>query len=100
MSARFSQRCKHDSEIPKSFAICRIGASPRRATATTSRRNSGGKAFGTMNILPARTTILTGQESTEAGASRGVVGQVRQPVVALGGGDLVDGQVAEAAGEA
>jgi len=40
MSASLSQRCKQDSEIPKSFAICDSGAWPLRATATTSRRNS------------------------------------------------------------
>jgi hypothetical protein len=39
-----------------------------RATATTSRRNSKGNAFGTVNILPARTKILTNQESTKPGA--------------------------------
>jgi hypothetical protein len=39
-SAILSHRCRHDSEIPKSFAIRLIGASPFRATATTSRRNS------------------------------------------------------------
>ena len=40
-SARFSQRCRHDSEIPKSFAIWLIGASPLRATATTELRGKG-----------------------------------------------------------
>src|SRR2546423_82451 len=55
MSARFSQRCRHDSEIPKSFAICAIGAWPLRATATTSRRNSMGNGLGMSIILPART---------------------------------------------
>ncbi|WP_432502250.1 tyrosine-type recombinase/integrase, partial [Kineococcus arenarius] len=39
-----------------------------RATAITSRRNSAGKAFGTVIILPVRTMILTGQESTGPGA--------------------------------
>ena len=53
-SVSFSQRCKQDSEIPKSLAICDSGASPFRATATTSRRNSMGNALGMMNILPAR----------------------------------------------
>ena len=41
-----SQRCRQDSQIPKSFAICDSGASPFRATATTSRRNLTGNAFG------------------------------------------------------
>ena len=54
MKNPISQRCRHDSEIPKSFAICDNGASPLRATATTSRRNSRGNAFGMANILPAR----------------------------------------------
>src|SRR6202042_1126709 len=54
-SASFSHRYRHDSEIPKSLAICDSGASPLRATATTSRRNSRGNAFGMANILPART---------------------------------------------
>jgi hypothetical protein len=39
-----------------------------RATATTSRRNSNGNAFGMTDILPARTQVLTDQESTEPGA--------------------------------
>jgi len=54
MSARFSQRCRHDSETPKSVAIWDIGASPLRATATTSGRNSMGNALGMLIILPAR----------------------------------------------
>ena len=68
MSASFSQRCRHDSEIPKSFAICASGASPLRATATTSRRNSGGNAFGMIDYPSSEDQILTGQESTEPGA--------------------------------
>jgi hypothetical protein len=44
ISASFSQRCRHDTEIPKTFATCAIGTSPLRATATTSRRNSTGNA--------------------------------------------------------
>src|SRR5215831_601617 len=55
ISASFSQRCRQDSEIPKSFAICETGACPLRATATTSRRNSIGNGLGTLIILPART---------------------------------------------
>lgn len=35
-------RCRHDSEFPKSLAICATGAWPLRATATTSRQNSSG----------------------------------------------------------
>src|ERR1700749_5175365 len=50
-----SQRCGQGSQIPKSFPICDSDASPLRATATTSRRNSVGKAFGVLIILPART---------------------------------------------
>ena len=46
-SAILSQRCRQASEIPKSFAIWRSGASPLRATAMTSARNSAGNAFGT-----------------------------------------------------
>ena len=53
MSVSLSQRREQESEIPKSLAICDGGASPLRATA--SRRNSRGKAFGVLNILPVRT---------------------------------------------
>jgi hypothetical protein len=38
-----------------SFATRAIDASPLRATATTSLRNSIGNAFGMLNILPAKT---------------------------------------------
>jgi hypothetical protein len=44
LSAIFILRCRAAGETPKSFAICVMGASPLRATATTSRRNSSGKA--------------------------------------------------------
>ena len=40
---------------PEILRDLRAGASPLRATATTSRRNSIGNAFGMINILPART---------------------------------------------
>src|SRR3712207_8260441 len=53
-SAIFSQRARQDSEIPKSRAIWATDASPLRATAITSRRNSGGNGLGRMLILPAR----------------------------------------------
>lgn len=53
-TAILSQRCRQASEIPKSFAIWRSGASPLRATAMTSARNSAGNGFGTRLILPAR----------------------------------------------
>src|SRR5687768_7131652 len=53
-SAIFSQRCRQDSEIPKSRAIWATDASPLRATAMTSRRNSAGNGLTTMLILPAR----------------------------------------------
>ena len=46
MSARRIQFRRQDSEIPKSRAICAIEVSPRRATATTSWRNSFGWAAG------------------------------------------------------
>lgn len=46
MLSSLSQRCRQDSEIPKSLAIWDSGASPLRATATTSFRNSVGKGFG------------------------------------------------------
>jgi hypothetical protein len=67
-SAIFIQRFRHDSEIPKSAAICVLRASLLRATAITSRRNCAGNGLGTTGILPARTKILAGQESTEGGA--------------------------------
>src|SRR6266511_5140319 len=71
ISARFTHRCRQDSEIPKSLAIWDIGASLRRATATTSRRNSRGNAFGIDCLLPVR-VILTCQESTKGWADPGV----------------------------
>jgi len=43
-SAIFSQRCRQVSEFPKSVATRATDASLLRATAITSRRNSGGKA--------------------------------------------------------
>ena len=63
-SAILSQRCRHDSEIPKSFAICDTGASPLRATATTSRRNSTGMPSAS-DHPSSEDQILTRQESTE-----------------------------------
>ena len=42
----------------------------RRATATTSRRNSAGNALGMLSLLPVR-AILTDQESTKPGAVPG-----------------------------
>jgi hypothetical protein len=50
--------------IPRSREI---DASPLRATAITSRRNSGGNGLGTMLILPARPQPHP-KESTEPGA--------------------------------
>ncbi len=50
--AIFIQRCRAAGETPKSLAIWVMDASPLRATATTSRQNSSGKALGMMNILP------------------------------------------------
>ena len=47
------------SEIPKSFAIWDSGASPLRATATTSPRNSAGKGFGMVTILSRGAEALT-----------------------------------------
>ena len=44
---------------PKSFAIWRNGASPLRATAMTSARNSAGNGFGT------RLTLLSEGESSQ-----------------------------------
>lgn len=41
-----------DSEIPTSFATCFNKASPVRATATTSSRNSRGYRLGVVNLLP------------------------------------------------
>jgi hypothetical protein len=55
MSSSFSQRCRQPSDIPKSLAIWESGASLRRATATTSRRNSAGNALGMVTFLPVRT---------------------------------------------
>ena len=37
-----SQFRRHDSEMPRSFASCTIGCSPRRARSTAPRRNSDG----------------------------------------------------------
>jgi hypothetical protein len=77
VSAIFSQRCRHDSEIPKSFAICRNGVSPLRASATTSRRNSGGNGFGMANILPARNASSQVRSQPNRGQSQLVVGRVK-----------------------
>ena len=68
-SASLSQRCRHDSEIPKSFAICDSGASPLRATATTSRRNSSGKRLRHDEHPSSEDQILTGQGVNRTGGS-------------------------------
>jgi hypothetical protein len=44
------------------------GAWPLRATATTSRRNSSGNGFGTIDFPSSEDLILAGQGSTKAGA--------------------------------
>ena len=62
-SSSVSERCRQDSEIPKSLATCATDASLRRATRTTSSRNSFGNGFGTIDILPAETLISTDQMS-------------------------------------
>ena len=49
--------------MPKSLAISAIEASPLRATATTSSRNSFGWGLGTVNILPAAPPGTTDQMS-------------------------------------
>src|SRR6266545_3358159 len=46
MSACAIHRRRHDSAIPRSFAISRIGFSRRRANSTARRRNSGGFGAG------------------------------------------------------
>jgi hypothetical protein len=56
------------SEIPKSFAICANDTSRSLAIATTSSRNSFGKGFGMLNILPAAIEITTRQESPQPSA--------------------------------
>lgn len=53
-SAIFSQRCRHDSEMPKFLATWAIDASLSRATAMTSRRNSFANGWGTMLLVPVR----------------------------------------------
>src|SRR5437764_11031811 len=58
---------RSDSETPKSLATWLIGACQRRATATTSRRNSSGNGLGICCLLSVR-VILTDQESTKPGA--------------------------------
>jgi len=52
MSDFLSQLGNVASEIPKSFAIRDSGASPLRATATTSRRNSPGYGLGMIDWVP------------------------------------------------
>ncbi|MEX1092732.1 MAG: phage Gp37/Gp68 family protein, partial [Acidimicrobiia bacterium] len=52
ISARRTQRLRQDCETPKSRATWLIGASCRRATATTSLRDSSGNAFGMVSFLP------------------------------------------------
>src|SRR6185312_11178115 len=78
-SASLSQRCRQDSEIPKSFAICDSGASPLRATATTSRRNSMGNAFGMPIILPARTDPHRQGVNRGGGSPTGNQNRVSEP---------------------
>src|SRR6266545_2548998 len=46
MSACAIHRRRHDSAIPRSFAISRTGFSRRRANSTARRRNSGGFGAG------------------------------------------------------
>src|ERR1700749_760148 len=78
-----SQRCGQGSQIPKSFPICDSDASPLRATATTSRQNSVGKAFGVLVILQ-RGRILTGKESTQLGQSLAIAVQDETHLLARG----------------
>ena len=58
-----SQSVDRGLEMPKSLAISAIEASPLRATATTSSRNSFGWGLGTINILPAVPPGTTDQMS-------------------------------------
>jgi integrase len=53
-SSSFSHRRKHDSAIPRSWAISAIGFSRRRASSTALRRNSGGLAAGIQDSSPRR----------------------------------------------
>lgn len=62
-SAACNQLRRHDSLIPKSLAICVIGASPPRATATMSSRNSFGWGLGTVHVLPVAPLGTTNQMS-------------------------------------
>ena len=68
-SAARSQFRRHDSLIPKPFATCDNGASPRRAERPRPRRRGtpwGGA--GVIDILPAAASAATRQMSTEPAA--------------------------------
>jgi hypothetical protein len=81
ISAIFSYRCRHDSEIAKSFAICDSGASPLRATAITSRRNSTGERLRRSQHPSSEDQILAGMESAEPlGKSRLLQGARAGPI--------------------
>ena len=70
--------------MPKSFAIWRSGASPLRATAITSRRNSGGNGLGTMLILPARPEASQVRSQPNRGQNQESLDELRSLVTAVG----------------
>ncbi len=90
-SAWRSQFRRHDSEIPKLAASLAIGASPLRATATTSSRNSFGWGAG-MSTSSQRSLLgPTDQVSTEPSAVpyRHCAESGRHPGTAAADGQLV-----------
>ncbi|MDP9776733.1 hypothetical protein J2S58_000356 [Nakamurella flavida] len=62
------QAARGDTEL---LATCAIGWSPWRATATTSRRNSGGNGLGTVLIFPARPEASQERSQPKSGQSHG-----------------------------
>ena len=79
-----SQFRRHDSLIPKSFAICRDRGLAPSGDATTSSRNSFGWGLGTVNILPAAPLGTTDQMSPIRAAVPGILraGRSATPVEA------------------
>jgi hypothetical protein len=67
MSASLSQRCRQDSEIPKSLAICDSGASPLRHRDHVTAELDG-ERLRHHEHPSSEDRILTGKESTELGA--------------------------------
>jgi hypothetical protein len=64
VSATFSQRCRHDSEIPKSFAICRNGCVAPTGDGDHAAAERRRERLRHAEHPPATKRISTGQETT------------------------------------